>query len=207
MDVNSDPLRKAMDNAKAYHVGDRIEGRLSNGLDKLGEGEVDCVIIAGMGGKLVERILEDAEGKLTSYNRLVLSPHKDIPTVRRKIESLGLVIVNEDMVYDDGHYYTIIIAENASASDISPEERKTLEKRIADVSGTGMDELTALYDRYGCWLIWNRNKVFAEQLKRLLLKEEELRLHLYDKKVYDRVKEIDMEIELKRKVIKWLESE
>ena len=61
MDVKSGPLSRAQENIKAHGLDTYIETRLSDGLKNLKKGEGDALIIAGMGGPLMEKILE--EGK------------------------------------------------------------------------------------------------------------------------------------------------
>ena len=59
MDVRKGPLSRAAEHVREYHMEDRIETRLSDGLQELKAGEADTVIIAGMGGELMLRILRD----------------------------------------------------------------------------------------------------------------------------------------------------
>ena len=49
MDVRKGPLQKAKENRMAYQMEEKIEIRLSDGLQQLKAGEVDTIIIAGMG--------------------------------------------------------------------------------------------------------------------------------------------------------------
>ena len=50
MDINKGPLQRAKDNIVLYHMEEYIETRLSDGVEALLEGEVDTILIAGMGG-------------------------------------------------------------------------------------------------------------------------------------------------------------
>ena len=59
MDVNEGPLRQARAHVSFYQLEDRIQLRLSDGLAALQKGEADTVLIAGMGGALTVRILEE----------------------------------------------------------------------------------------------------------------------------------------------------
>ena len=59
MDVRPGPLSRARENITRYGLEDYIETRLSDGLAKLEPGEGDTLVIAGMGGPLMERILKD----------------------------------------------------------------------------------------------------------------------------------------------------
>ena len=52
MDVRKGPLSKAEENIAAARMKEKIETRLSDGVQKLSAGEAESVIIAGMGGEL-----------------------------------------------------------------------------------------------------------------------------------------------------------
>src|SRR5690554_6508909 len=49
-DINRGPLEIAKEQIEAAGYKDQIETRLGNGLKPIKPGEVDCVVIAGMGG-------------------------------------------------------------------------------------------------------------------------------------------------------------
>ncbi len=61
MDINEEPLAHARKNIGS-RLSDCIDCRLSDGMQALNQGEVDTVLIAGMGGMLVCRILEQVAG-------------------------------------------------------------------------------------------------------------------------------------------------
>ncbi len=58
MDVRTGPLDIAKKNINSHGLSDKIEVRLSDGLEKLSIGEVNTVIIAGMGGQLIIDIID-----------------------------------------------------------------------------------------------------------------------------------------------------
>ena len=57
MDVKKGPLLRAEQNITLYQLENHIQIRLSDGVENLDAGEVDSVVIAGMGGSLVQKIL------------------------------------------------------------------------------------------------------------------------------------------------------
>lgn len=57
MDIHEGPLERARQHIEECGLSDRIQTRLSDGLEKLGGDEADTVLIAGMGGCLMCRIL------------------------------------------------------------------------------------------------------------------------------------------------------
>lgn len=110
MDIGEGPLEKAKEHIAMYGLEEKIETRLSDGLDKLNPGEVDSVLIAGMGGALVVRILDKATEVLADVKELVLSPHTEVFLVRHYLLDNGYEITREEMVKDMGKYYTVIKA-------------------------------------------------------------------------------------------------
>ena len=105
MDVNKGPLARARENRDKYGFTDVMDLRLSNGLEKLKPGEGDSVLIAGMGGPLMIRILEEGRKNATSIQTWVLQPQSEIPSVRRYLHEHDFKIVEEIMLKDDGKYY------------------------------------------------------------------------------------------------------
>ena len=61
MDVNKGPLQRAKDHIEEQGLSCQIATRLSDGVQHLEAGEVECIVIAGMGGALTIRILEQGE--------------------------------------------------------------------------------------------------------------------------------------------------
>lgn len=110
LDVNKAPLAKAMANAQAYRVGDQVEFKLSDGLQACLGQPLATVIITGMGGILMKRILEEARASLTAATELILSPHSDPCLVRRVLHKLGFSIQAEHYVKEAGKIYLIIYA-------------------------------------------------------------------------------------------------
>ena len=111
MDVIEGPLEKAAGNLALYGMEDRVELRLSNGLDACRAGEADTLIVTGMGGTLMEEILLREPDKTASFSALVLGPQSDPDKVRAAIRRLGAQIVEERLVFEDGKYYPVLRAE------------------------------------------------------------------------------------------------
>lgn len=110
MDVNRGPLERAMEHIEANQCQQYIETRLSDGLEKLIPGEVDTVVIAGMGGGLTVRILTKELCKLQGIKELILQPQSEQHEVRKCLAAIGFVIADEEMLEEDGKYYVVIRA-------------------------------------------------------------------------------------------------
>lgn len=111
MDINKGPLLRADENIKRFKLSDKITTRLSDGLEKLQNGEVDTVVIAGMGGILINSIIESHKARLTSVKKYVLQPMTAIEETRKYLAENGFNIVDEALAKEDKKIYTIICAE------------------------------------------------------------------------------------------------
>lgn len=110
MDVNQGPVDKAKENVKRYGCADRIEVRKSDGLEKLKPGEVDAILIGGMGGALTIEILNKRPDILKEIKELILQPQSEICKVRNMLIDSGFLIIKENMVLEDGKYYMMMKA-------------------------------------------------------------------------------------------------
>ena len=114
MDVRTGPLDIARKNIKEAGYTNEIDLRLGDGLERLNPGEVDAIIIAGMGGLLIKGILERGMHILTDKRKrpvLVLQPQSDLKEVRMFLYSHSYHIVSETMLIEEGKYYTVMKAE------------------------------------------------------------------------------------------------
>ncbi|MBQ8307091.1 MAG: SAM-dependent methyltransferase [Blautia sp.] len=116
MDVREGPLSRAKEHIRQYGLEDRIETRLSDGLKGLAPGEGDTLVIAGMGGILMGRILTDCPDTRDSFRELILEPQSDVPDFRRLLRSLGWDITAESMILEEGKYYPVMKAEKCPVS-------------------------------------------------------------------------------------------
>ena len=127
MDIGKGPLLRAQEHIAKYQLGAYIETRLSDGAKELCCGEVSSVVIAGMGGVLMQKILRDSEEVFRDVKEIILQPQSEIEQTRRFLLDNGYEILAEDMVLEDGKYYPMMrvswvesIEENpyAEAKDI-----------------------------------------------------------------------------------------
>lgn len=111
MDVNPGPLERAKQHIRESHLESDIHTRLSDGVQSLQPGEADSVLIAGMGGALTVKILQEGREVLRTVKELILQPQSEIDNVRRYLEQAGYKITKEDMVWEEGKYYQVMKAE------------------------------------------------------------------------------------------------
>ena len=111
-DVAAGPLQNAKTDIAEAGLGQQIETRLGSGLETLkDEDRIDTVVIAGMGGKLMVSLLEEAAGRGKYYPTLILEPNIGENRVRQWLEEHDYQIVAEDLVAEAGHTYELIKAK------------------------------------------------------------------------------------------------
>lgn len=110
MDIRKGPLSHAINNISTYHLKDKIVTRLSDGVNALNIGEADTLILAGMGGKLMQDILTKEKEKSLSFKELILQPQSEVPLFRKFLRENGLIIVQEEMVFEEGKFYPMMRA-------------------------------------------------------------------------------------------------
>ena len=109
-DVRTGPLSKAAENIETYEMTEAIDLRLSNGLDMIDEGEVDAVVMSGMGGNLMMEILERGKDVTDRARELILQPQSELSGLRHYLQDNGFIIVSESMVYEEYKYYPMMKA-------------------------------------------------------------------------------------------------
>ena len=110
MDINPGPLMRAREHICQYGMEDKITVMLSDGAKELSPGEADGLLISGMGGALICKILRDSREVTERAGELVLSPQSEPYLVRHLVQEMGFAIDREEMLCEQGKYYVIIHA-------------------------------------------------------------------------------------------------
>lgn len=108
MDVAKGPLSTAVSNIRKAGLCEKIETRLSDGLEKLKYNEADTVVMAGMGGNLMIRLLSAGRKVLEGVKELILSPQSEIELVRIFLMENSYIIEEEKMLTEDSKTYVIM---------------------------------------------------------------------------------------------------
>lgn len=166
MDVREGPLSIAKKNIEEYGMSDRIVCRLSDGLEKLEPGEADTLLVAGMGGMLIRRILTENPRVMERIHTVILQPQSDLYEVRKCIYRIGFYIDCEAFCVDGGKDYTAIRARRAEITDNGGRETPYTEAEY----------------RYGRYLMEKRDAEYRQYLIREKDKYENIYKELAQKK-------------------------
>ncbi len=108
MDINRGPLMRAKKNIESFGLQAQIHTRLSDGLSALKLGEIDTVVICGMGGVLINRILEGGVHLNGTVSHYILQPMTAIEETRKFLEEHHFLIQDECLAQEDDKIYTIL---------------------------------------------------------------------------------------------------
>lgn len=111
-EVVEGPYQSAVKNVEAHGLEEKIQVRLANGLAAFEEADqVSVITIAGMGGRLIARILEEGLGKLANVERLILQPNNREDDLRIWLQDHGFQIVAESILEEAGKFYEFLVVE------------------------------------------------------------------------------------------------
>lgn len=110
-ELSEEPWRRACFWVSAYHLENQIEVRRGKGLGALFPGEAQVVVIAGLGGNTIIKILAAAPAVLRRLERLILQPMTDAGDLRLWLVDNGWRLVEETLVEEEGRLYEIVVAE------------------------------------------------------------------------------------------------
>lgn len=110
-DVNAGPLLAAEKNVRKNGVS--VTLALGDGLSPIQDFGAGEIIIAGMGGELIEKILSENPATARSA-RLLLQPMNSQAELRKFLLTHGFCITSEDLAAEGHKIYNLIIAEKGA---------------------------------------------------------------------------------------------
>lgn len=155
MDVRKGPLSRAQEHIVEYEMEDYIETRLSDGLLEYKVGEAESLVCAGMGGKLMMKILTESEEKAKSLDELILQPQSELPAFRRFLKAEGYLTLDENILCEEDKFYFLFKVRYAPDMVVKAAEADTAEYEI-------------LYEKYGKLLLSKKHPVLKEYLEFML---------------------------------------
>ncbi len=122
-DLRQGPLDRARLTAREFDCRENIDFRLCDGLADIRPDEVDCIVIAGMGGETISAILQAAPWIRDARYTLILQPMSAQNDLRRWLWQQGFSLEREQLVCEGDKLYNIMTARfGASASMTLGEE-------------------------------------------------------------------------------------
>lgn len=111
-DINEGPTDNARKAIAAEGYTGQIEARLGGGLMPYEMGEVDTVIIAGMGGLLIADILSERPEMTASVNTFILQPMQAQKELRKWLHEHDFYIKSEHLSREGNRIYEILVVEH-----------------------------------------------------------------------------------------------
>ncbi|GGV08471.1 tRNA (adenine(22)-N(1))-methyltransferase [Lactobacillus acetotolerans] len=176
-DIAKGPLQNAKNDIAEAGLQGKIETRLGPGLSTVNHNDdIDTVVIAGMGGKLITDILDDAWNKHFCFKTLILEPNIGEPGVRKWLMGHKYQIVTEKLIVESGHTYELIKAR-AVKKRINLSEKKIL---------------------FGPYILKEKNSIFYQKWENQLAYHKKLLLDLNKAKKKDlqHINQVKQEIKL-----------
>ncbi len=122
-DISAKSLKKADDLAKKFKFGEKFETRVGDGLNVLNSGEVDVVVIAGVGGYEITKILDRANGK--NFDTYIFQPAQNTTELRTYLLNNNFEIIKDFIVKDQNKFYnTLEVKKSNSKQALSLMEAK-----------------------------------------------------------------------------------
>lgn len=107
-DISKDSLQKLINKIK--YSGYDIETIIMDGIKELPQ-NIEEIVISGMGGYLISRIIQDGIDKAKSAEKLILQANNSLEYLRKFLHSQGFEIIDETNVFEENFIYTIIVTK------------------------------------------------------------------------------------------------
>ncbi len=121
-DINQGPIDSASQHIRAAGLEDKILTRRADGLSGLENFRPDTVLIFGMGGELIARILEDAPWTKSKETDLVLQPMSRVGLLRAFLYENGYSIIGEALSQSGRIYQTLHARYTGEKTEYTQEE-------------------------------------------------------------------------------------
>ncbi|MDR3215823.1 MAG: class I SAM-dependent methyltransferase [Clostridiaceae bacterium] len=164
-DVSAASLAKARRLARENGAEKSIDFRVGDGLNVLADGEADTVVISGMGGREIIKIIADK--RIPLY---VLGAQRDQPLLRRYLISVNRTILSDKTVKCAGRYYSVIasgLGVDRTLSELEIEFGKDFydDPLFKERAEKEIKRLTRMYDTLLPENTWGRQAAAAETEK------------------------------------------
>lgn len=110
-DINEGPLNSGKADVIKYGLSQQIELRLSDGLKNVAENDADDIVIAGMGGELIAKILSECTWAKTEGKHYILQPMTKAEILIKYLYENGFEIITQSACECDNKHYTVMLVQ------------------------------------------------------------------------------------------------
>ncbi|MDR1364228.1 MAG: class I SAM-dependent methyltransferase [Oscillospiraceae bacterium] len=107
-DINKFSIELSTRNIQKYKIGNLVTSRYSDGFLNISESEVDSIVIAGLGGETISKILKKCPWKNKCGKNYIFQPMTSEIELRIFLASNDFEIEKEEIVESHGKIYTIM---------------------------------------------------------------------------------------------------
>ena len=104
--IASDISEKVIEKARKTISNPLIDLRVSNGLDKIKEGEADTLVLSGMGTYTILEILNNTK---LIFNKIITISNNHHNILRSKMNDLNYRVKEEQIIKENNKYYNLIV--------------------------------------------------------------------------------------------------
>lgn len=123
-DINPEPLSRGALTITEAGLENRITARLSDGLEQFGEDDADDIVIAGMGGELIAKIIGAWNYSKNENKHFILQPMTKSELLISWLAENGFEILRQECCEAAGKSYTVLLArfngETAEHDELFP---------------------------------------------------------------------------------------
>ena len=179
-DISEPSLHKAIEIKNKYNLGENYVCLVGDGFKPLEkESQIDIVVVAGMGGNEIVKILKEKPERL-NIKKYIFQPMQDVMVLREYLIGNGYEIIIDETVKDRGKFYSTIMCEYVGGKNQVGVEEVVVGK--TDRFLRGMD-----------FIEWLNTEISKQQQREEYLNDEK-------KQILDALKKIKLENEEKNKI-------
>ncbi|MBE6578118.1 MAG: SAM-dependent methyltransferase [Ruminococcaceae bacterium] len=139
-DINEGPIQRAKENINKYGLAGKLTAIRTDGLNGIDIYRPEDIMILGMGGELIARILADAPWTKQGDVQLCLQPMTHPELLRSFLLENGYSIIDERLATEE-RIYQIILARYTGKTEKWSDEELLLGKINIQRGGTALCEL------------------------------------------------------------------
>lgn len=129
-DIAAGPLSEAERQISSRGLKGSIRTVLSDGLKEFLPGSLDCISICGVGAGTVVGILEESPETVRALKKMVLQVNEGEDKIRRWSRKNGFALTDEEMVFEKGRYYPVLVLEKSESVRPVCDENENFLSRI-----------------------------------------------------------------------------